>query len=158
MLSIQELIVLQNHSLENAQAAIRAFIEEHNIPEGLMPTNQQLTSAGQHRLRTSIMRLGGMKKFAASMHLQFSTSQAPTLTLAAQGLQLYAQQHLADPGRAPSFAALFRAGRHDLLAGYKKYGQSKVVEAAGMTPGTLGRPTGSHSGQSPIACDVSTEL
>ena len=143
--------------MEDAQAAIRAFIEEHGIREGLMPTNDQLASAGQAGLKHRILRLGGMKKVAASMGLVFPAAEYPTLPLAVEALKQFAQEQYGDASRAPSFTRLQRAGRYDLVTSYRKFGQSKVLEAAGMTPNAAGRQIGAVATKS-VVCNSSCLL
>lgn len=78
-------------TLESAQAAIRALIEEHDVPDGLMPTYHQLITAGQTDLKKGIVQLGGMRKVAASMNPQHLERHTSTVAAAAEGLQAYAQ-------------------------------------------------------------------
>lgn len=63
----------------------------------------------------------------------------PSVALAAEALLSFAEQHQADPQRTPSFAQLRQAGRHDLITSYRKFGQARVLEAAGMKPNPGGR-------------------
>ena len=128
--------------LKSVQAAIRAFREEHDVLEGLMPTNQQLVTAGRTDLKILITRLGGMKRVAASMDLVFSTAQYPTIGLGVEAMQQFVQQHKQDPSTAPSFNRLHQAGRFDLVTSYKKFGYARVLRAAGMTTGKHGLPKG----------------
>ena len=76
------------------------------MPEGLIPTNHQLISAGQTDLKDHIVQLGGMRKVAASMDLLYSTAQHPILDLAVEAVQQFAQEQYGDPSRAPSYARL----------------------------------------------------
>ena len=119
--------------LLRTRAAIRAFIKEHDVPEGLMPTRQQLITAGQTDLKNSIIQLGGMRKVAASMDLLYSTARHPTLDLAVKAMQQFARERYGDPSTAPSYNRLLQADRSDLIICYNRFGYDRVLEAAGMT-------------------------
>ena len=129
------MLVLQI-DLASVQAAVWAFQEQHSIAEDTMPTNQQMISADRQDLVAAIARVGGIKRLADSMRLHRShrTFAHPTFALAAEDLKKFARQHQFDQNKAPTYATLRQAGRNDLIASYKKYGQTAVVEAAGMSP------------------------
>ena len=140
------MLVLQGSSIDLAsvQAAVWTFQEQHSIAEDTMPTNQQMISADRQDLVAAISRVGGIKRLADSMRLHYShrTFAHPTIALAAEDLKKFARQHQADQNKAPTYPDLRQAGRSDLIASYKKYGQNAVVEAAGMSRHNRGQPKG----------------
>lgn len=127
---------VQPRNLGSLQAAIGAFIQEHHINEGVMPSTWQLEEANRLDIVDALRQHGGRKRVAASMQLQGSHSRLkfPTIALAATALQLFAKQHHEEPQIAPSFTELRQAGRQDLIVSYRKFGQARLLEAAGMKP------------------------
>ena len=141
--------------LLRTRAAIRTFIKEHDVLEGLMPTNQQLISAGQTDLKNSIVQLGGLRKVAASMDLLCSTARYPTLDLAVKAMQEFAQEQYGDPSRAPSYRRLRQMDRSELTVSYMKFGYARVLEAAGMTANKSG-PRRDTAASKHLVCQFAT--
>ena len=104
------------HDLGSLQAAISAFIQQHHVDEGVMPSTQQLKEANQLDILHELKQHGGRQGVAASMQLQCIDPRMrfPTVALAVKALQSFAEQHQEDPQRAPTFAELRQAGRNDL--------------------------------------------
>ena len=139
--------------LASVQAAVRAFQQRHDIAEDTMPTSEQMIGADRQDLVAAISSVGGIKKLTDSMQLHWShvTFAHPNTALAAEDLKKYARQHQFHQHKAPSYAKLRQAGRSDLIASYRKYGQSAVVAAAGMSLNKGGRCKGTTFAHSNIA-------
>ena len=62
------------------------------------------------------------------MSLLYSSTQFPTLALAAEGLRQFVKEDHSNvlQGRAPKFPDLWQAGRFDLSSVYKKFGKSQL--------------------------------
>ena len=129
--------VLQEHTLESLQAALRAFIKDHGVCEGVMPSFWQLEEANQLDIMFGIARLGGSKQVAASMQLQFAARNPrkfETLASVVQAVQSFVQQHASAElaGDMPKSRVLRRAGQAHLSNSICRHGTEKVAKAAGL--------------------------
>eukprot|EP00890_Picochlorum_soloecismus_P004359 jgi/Picsp_1/4924/NSC_02288-R1_protein len=117
---------------------IEEFMEEHDLPEEIMPTAAEFLDLGRPDIHQGVLRAGGYRKTAEK--LGYTTRRKERghwkdFELFCKELSLYIEQKAMSQDqepRMPTHEELRREGRHDLRHALQKYGSKQVAERLGV--------------------------
>lgn len=121
----------------NVEAELRLFMVEHDIPEGVMPKQQEVLDAGRDDLFNGVRRSGGFLKWAQRLGLEVADHRNRAgywddFEVVRREVLAYVEEE-GTPGLMPTYRELQEAGRFDLKYGVERNGGIySVAERLGL--------------------------